>query len=340
MRIHLAAFTKQGGQLCWRIQQELLGLGCYAEGYCTYETDGLKPLPRDLKTFTGAAFNTCDAIVFIGAAGIAVRAIAPFISSKDRDPAVLVIDETGRYIIPVLSGHIGGANRLAGIIADILSGQAVITTATDLRRMFAVDSWAVANGCHISNVGQIKYISAALLNGEQVGLVSDFPVDGSLPEGLNYSTDNRMGICIAARNKKSFEHTLHLVPKQYVLGIGCRKNIQYEALLNFVNTILAGNGIQVFEIEAIASIDLKSEEEALLTLSRQWKVPFYTYTAKELLQVTGDFNHSDFVKEVTGADNVCERAAVKASNGKLTVRKLSENGITAAIAKKEWRCKF
>ncbi|MDF2984646.1 MAG: cobalamin [Eubacterium sp.] len=340
MKIHLAAFTKQGGLLCLRLQQELLGLGCYTKGYCTYETDGLKPLPHDLKTFTGAAFDTCDAVVFIGAAGIAVRAIAPFITSKDRDPAVLVIDETGRYIIPVLSGHIGGANSLAGIIADILSGQAVITTATDIRRKFAVDSWAVANGCHISNVGQIKYISAALLNGEQVGLVSDFPVDGSLPEGLNYSTGYRAGICISSGYKQLFEHTLHLVPKQYVLGVGCRKNIQYEVLLNFVNTILAGNGIQACEIGAIASIDLKCEEEALLMLSRLWRIPFYTYTAQELLQVSGDFTQSAFVKEVTGVDNVCERAAVKASKGKLTVNKISGNGITAAIAKREWRCKF
>ncbi len=340
MKIRMAAFTKQGGSLCLRLQQELGKQGYDIESYGKYDTEGVKPLPGSLQDFTQKAFEECQAIVFIGAAGIAVRTVAPFISSKDRDPAVLVIDEKGRYVIPILSGHIGGANKLADTVAEILGAQAVITTATDINERFAVDTWAVNAGCHIANIEKIKEVSAAVLNGEQVGICSDFPVEGRLPENVIISDDTRVGICISSVYRQCFPQTLHLVPRQYVLGIGCRKNIGCESLLDFANSVLGANGIQPCEIEAVASIDLKAGEKALLALSRQWRIPFYTYSATELSQVHGEFTGSGFVKGVTGVDNVCERAAVKANNGSLVVRKISRDGMTAAVSKKEWRCRF
>lgn len=354
MKIHLVSFTKQGGKLCTRLQNELNRQGHHSTGYCKYDTDGIRLLTCDIKDFAKNAFDICDAIIFIGAVGIAVRAISPFIKSKQSDPAVLVIDETARYVIPVLSGHIGGANALAHTIAGILSAQAIITTATDSNQKFAVDTWAVNNHLHIVNPDGIKHISAAILNGEQVGLYSDFHIEGDLPKGLGVVNiqralnaplngvpfNTRSGICISLENKYYFENTLHLIPKQYVIGIGCRKNIKYENLFNFVNSVLQENKISWSEIEAIASIDIKAEEEALLLLSRECRVPFKTYSAQELSLVPGNFTVSGFVKAATGVDNVCERAAIKACGGNLLVKKTCRDGMTISIAKREWRCRF
>lgn len=340
MKIQLVSFTQQGGKLCALLQEELNRLGHCSVGYCKYDIEDIKLLDCNIKDFTENAFNTCEAIIFIGAAGIAVRAIAPFVNSKKVDPAVLVVDETAKYVIPILSGHIGGANTLAQTIASIISAQTIITTATDCSHRFAVDTWAVNNGCYIANVECVKHISAAILNGDSVGLYSDFPIEGDLPEGLILSSNTRVGICIATEKKQYFEHTLQLIPKQYVLGIGCRKNTTYANLVNYVNSILLENGISCWEVEAIASIDLKVEEAALLSLCREWRVPFHTYSAHELSLVPGDFAGSTFVKTTTGVDNVCERAAIKACGGRLIVNKTCSAGITIAIAKKEWRCKF
>ncbi len=340
MKIQLTSFTKEGGVLCRRLRRELVNLGYEAEGCCKYATEDLMLLTEDIRTHTKKAFEDCNAVIFIGAAGIAIRAIAPFIRSKDSDPAVLVIDEKGRYVIPVLSGHVGGANSLAVRIAGILSAQPVITTATDINRKFAVDTWAEEQGCFIANIENIKYISAAILRGETVGLHSDFPVDGSLPEYIDTSDNAHTGICISREYKQYFPHTLHLIPKQYVLGIGCRKNTAYENLLEVVNSVLHSHGISACEVGAVASIDIKAGERALIMLAKHLKIPFYTYPAQELSAVQGSFSQSDFVRETTGVDNVCERAAVNVGNGRLAAGKYSRSGITVAIAQKEWRCSF
>ena len=340
MKITLVAFTKQGGKLCLNLQQKLNTQGYDAEGYSKHEFDGVGVLKDTLDEFTRKAFGVSDAIVFIGAAGIAVRAIASFVTTKDCDPAVLVIDERGKYVIPILSGHVGGANEIASNIAKILDAQAVITTATDINGRFAVDSWAVNAGCHIMNINMVKKVSAAILNGEQVGLHSDYPIEGSLPDNVIISDSTKVGICISDSSEQIFSQTLHLMPKQYALGIGCRKNTRYTELLNFVNFILDINGISHYEVEVIASIDLKTDENAIRSLSADWRIPFHTYSAKELAELPGDFSKSDFVKEITGVDNVCERAAVKANNGRLVVPKSSWDGITAALSKKDWRCRF
>ena len=149
-------------------------------------------LPR----FAQQAMVDCDLIVFVGAAGIAVRAAAPYLAGKAYDPAVVVIDEQGRFVIPLLSGHLGGANELAGRLAEGLGATAVITTATDGRAVFAVDSWAKSHECVVFDPENIKYISGALLRGDTVGLRSAFPVDGLLPAHIDTKTAAESGFVI------------------------------------------------------------------------------------------------------------------------------------------------
>jgi cobalt-precorrin 5A hydrolase len=341
MKVRLVAFTSKGAALALGLMKLLSQCSYSVEGFSKTNVDGLFPLKTDIKTFAKESFDCCDAVVFIGAAGIAVRAIAPFIISKNKDPAVIVIDETGRFVIPILSGHIGGANELAEKIAVLIGAVPVITTATDINHLFAADVWATAHNCHICDISEIKYISAAVLRGEQVGLNSEFPVAGQIPQELILANDGKIGISISHIPQKSpFEHTLRLVPKQYVVGIGCRKGVDPQILQQQFINVLKTNQIPIEAIDCIATIDIKVNEPAINILCNKYNFKLKTFSADELSQVSGDFTVSDFVKSVTGVDNVCERAAVRVSNGKLMIKKSPASGVTIAVAKSEWRCDF
>ncbi len=143
----------------------------------------------DLRAWTALAWEASDALLFVGAAGIAVRAIAPHVASKANDPAVVAIDEAGRFAVPLLSGHLGGANELAQTVARAAGAIPVITTATDVRGVWAVDTWARRAGLAVSNPEAIKRVSARLLSGGRVALYSDMPISGQSPEGVDIASD-------------------------------------------------------------------------------------------------------------------------------------------------------
>ncbi|MEG2936217.1 MAG: cobalamin biosynthesis central domain-containing protein, partial [Clostridium sp.] len=183
MKVKLVAFTKAGTEISKRLIPALKEKGYIVEAFSKYPEGIVEKLEGTIYEFTRKCFEEeVQGIIFIGALGIAVRAIAPNIVSKGKDPAVIVMDDIGRFVIPVLSGHIGGANELASYISKKLQVTPVITTATDGHGAFAIDTWAVKNQCTILDISKIKYVSAALLRGEKVGLICDYPVEGKLPE--------------------------------------------------------------------------------------------------------------------------------------------------------------
>ena len=171
------AFTDKGFALARRLAAALDGTAVRCGGDVT------------LSGWTAEGFEQAKALVFVGAAGIAVRACAPCLKSKDVDPAVVAVDECARFAVPLVSGHLGGANDLARQIAALCGAQAVITTATDANGVFAVDSWAVRQGCTVRPVGGIKTVSAKLLAGENIRLRSDWPIQGTPPAGVLPVTD-------------------------------------------------------------------------------------------------------------------------------------------------------
>lgn len=309
--------------------------------------------------WTGERFKSSDVIVFIGACGIAVRSIAPFVKSKKTDPAVLVIDECGKYVISLLSGHIGRANEFTLKLADLLGAEPVITTATDLHNTFAVDVFAAKNDCAIFPLVNAKLFSAALLAGEPVGFYTDFNINVNgkagntvdLPKGLILCDINgvsqtgelpAIGVAVTVKKDcKPFDKTVYVVPKAVVLGIGCRKNKEVEAVFDTAMTTLENSAVFKEALSCIASIDLKKDEVGLITLSEKWDLPFITYTDAELRNAQGKFTSSDFVKKTTGVDNVCERSAVLAAeNGTLIQRKYKGDGVTTALALRNWRVNF
>jgi cobalt-precorrin 5A hydrolase len=285
----------------------------------------------------------------VGASGIAVRAIAPYVKDKTLDPAVAVVDEKGKYAISLLSGHLGGANDLVRSIAGIIGAEPVITTATDVSGRFAVDEWAKKNHLQIGDRKLAKEISAAILNGETVGVSSEFPIEGPLPEqllcytkeqtapgtGIEQGCNDRLkiGFKISIYEEDGpFEKTLHLIPRTVTVGIGCRKGTTIAAVEELLEQVLKEQKISVNAIEKICSIDIKKEEAALNQLADKLGVPLQFFSAAELEQLEGGFTASTFVSQITGVDNVCERAAVLGSGGELIVKKQALNGVTAAMA--------
>ena len=294
-----------------------------------------------LSRFAQQAMVDCDLLVFVGATGIAVRAVAPYLAGKAYDPAVLVVDEAGRFVIPLLSGHLGGANALALHLAEGLGAQPVLTTATDTRAAFAVDTWAKAQNCAVLDPENIKYVSGALLRGEPVGLRSDFPVDGRLPAGV-VLTEAQSGFSLGFdRAAAPFRHTLHLAPRVLWLGIGCRRGTDAKTVQTAVQTVLDAANLPREALCGAASIDVKQNEAGLLHFAADWGLPLSFFTADALQAAAGDFTPSDFVQRTVGVDNVCERAAVcAAGGGALLVRKRAQDGVTVALAAADWRADF
>lgn len=383
-RIGIASFTERGAELADRLEAEF-GRECQ-----------FLRCSGQLKQWCRDCFAAADGIIFIGACGIAVRTVAPFLKSKTTDPAVLVIDEAGRFVISLLSGHIGGANEFAAAVADRIGAVPVITTASDVNGKLAVDVFAKKNHLAIGSMQEAKRIAAALVRGEKVLLCCSGQIEGIVPPELcllKSSADERETECRTGESEKgkgsrengsenvlrdavccdsgknliwisefapsemrirrifgesgssqeaSAGIILHLIPRSVVLGIGCRRGRPREGLRRITDRVLKEEEIPAEALCQAASIDLKKNEPGILGLCEDYGIELVTYSAQELMHAEGDFETSEFVRKMTGADNVCERAAVLAAGtgGRLIRKKYAEDGVTVALAVREWRVHF
>ena len=480
MTIAAIAFTPPGLQLGRRLGAAL-GPGWEL-------TAGFGPGGQGARAWTAARFGACDALVFIGAVGIAVRAVAPHLQSKATDPAVVVLDEGGRFVIPLVSDHLGGAGALARHLAALTGGQAVLTAASDVRGAFAFDRWARAQGMAVQNPGRIRPVAARYLNGGAVTVHSRFPIQGTPPPGVRLvgqsaalrdktasnpdksagqtgqmirdtgksavSTDQTVrntgktagctsqtvrdtgktagytgqtvrdsgqsagqagkstgntgenarltgesagdaapiagfagqtvpdtgktagytgqtvrdsGQNAARRDTTAWETgksagfagqtvpdtdniagalpvvvtlapapgdcpALVLTPRALIAGIGCRRGAAEGAIRAAVLRALAAVGVAPAALGAVATIDRKGEEPGLLAFCRTWGLPLRTFSPAALMAQEGDFAPSAFVRRVTGADNVCQRAAAAAGGRTPLGGKFIYGGVTVALA--------
>ena len=295
-----------------------------------------KPQDQSLMEWTKECFELHLPIIFVGSAGIAVRAIAPFVSDKLKDSPVLVVDELGMNVIPILSGHFGRANELALRVASAINSNPVITTATDINDIFSVDYFAKKNGFGIHNKKAIKYLSTKLLNSQQILFKCKLKKYSFVGIQPNNVLEGEPFDFLITENEKDFydkETCLVMRPKRLVLGMGCKKGKSFEELYQFVNKYYADLDLED-NLFAIASADVKAEEIGLLKLAQYYGVPLLTYSPEELASLEGNFQDSDFVKEQIGVGNVCERAAMLTAGegGTLVKSKLAENGMTLAVA--------
>ncbi|MBM6976461.1 cobalamin biosynthesis protein [Intestinimonas butyriciproducens] len=333
MNIALTAFTSRGAELAGRLAKALTEDG---HSCALWVPERLAPetgLPgyRSLGPWTGERFADSDALLFVGASGIAVRAIAPYVRDKFTDPAVVSVDETGRFAVPLLSGHVGGANDLARLVARRTGGTAAVSTATDVNGRFAVDQWAREQGFFLDGREGAKRVSAALLAGISVGMESDFPIQGPLPQGV-VEGPAEAGIALTLDpEKRPFPHTVRLIPPVLHLGIGCRRGTPAATIAKAVEGVFRSRHLSLKGVAAVCSIDLKKDEAGLLAFCQGLGLPLTTYSAGELSAVPGDFTPSPFVHGVAGVDNVCERAAVR-RGGSLIVPKQAGEGVTVAVS--------
>ena len=340
MKVRTVSFSTNGCKTALRIKEGLKDED--VECWCKTSADslGIPVIEGSTGKWTGRMFPESDAIVFIGAIGIAVRYIAPYIKSKDTDPAIICLDEHGKYCVPILSGHIGGANRLALKIADILDSEPVITTATDINGRFSVDVFATDNRLRIIRLVDAKEASARILHDGFIGFKSTVEYDGKLPAGLTPADEGDFGICISTDGSAPFDRTLKLVPMDITIGVGCRRDTPSEKLKAFVEETLESQGISPMRIYGIASIDLKKDEKAIHDLAKVLKTHAVFYTADELLALEGEFSKSEFVKSVTSVDCVCERSAVKLGGGELIMKKTAKDGMTLALCRNYVKPRF
>lgn len=356
MKISIISFTKNGAWLCSKIHQKLKEDGIVSTPYMlskTFQNKELLPVKTSLSVWTEEQFLECTAIIFIGATGIAVRAIAPYLKSKDKDPAIICIDEMGNYVISLLSGHLGGANELCTYIAKSINSTPIISTATDLNGVFAVDTWAKREKLVVQNIKAIKKVSSRILNREDVYLYSDYELIGEPPKNLvilekiaffDLIKAGKVGIYISdAPITNEFDNNiLWLTPLNLHLGFGCKKNVSNLQVETLFTNIMEHYGLKSNRVLDINSIDIKAKEPALINLSKSLNVEFNTFTADELTKVNGDFTKSNFVKSTVGVDNVCERAAMRAAgeDAFLLVKKSSLNGVTIAVAAEPVNIRF
>lgn len=337
MTLRIIAFTPRGTLLARELADRLTQRGhrCDACSFRPFPDEKGQPaLPamegETLSRWTGAAFREAEGILFVSACGIAVRAVAPWLQSKHTDPAVVAVDEGGRFAVSLLSGHTGGANRLAREVAEIIGAQPVVTTATDGAGLLAIDDWAARTGWRLDRPEKVKSVSAALVAGRPVSFCSDFPVRGPVPRGyLPGEVSPALWFTVSAAPSAA----LKVVPPALWVGIGCRRGAEKERIAAAVDAALAEGNLSPLAVAGAATIDRKAEEPGLLALCRERGWPLRTFPAGELAAQPGEFTPSAFVQETVGVDNVCERAAAAASGGgRLLVKKTALQGVTAALA--------
>ena len=293
MRAAIFSLTPRGATLAARIAAALDGSQSFVKGR---DFDLLRPTVDE-------TFNRFDALIFIGALGIAVRMIAPHVVSKLSDPAVISIDERGRQVISVLSGHVGGANDLARKIAGIINGEAIITTATDVENLTAIDALTSDIGVMPYPKDAIKMINRAVLEGRRV-----IVTDG--------------------------ETELELVPQKLILGIGCRRGATVESIAAAVEESCRLIDQTVERISLLATVDIKKDEVGLLEYSARIgrSIKFFDV---ETLRATVEryrLTESAFVKEKIGVGNVCEAAALSTvERGRFALTKTKFDGVTVAL---------
>ncbi|MDE6905009.1 MAG: cobalamin biosynthesis protein [Lachnospiraceae bacterium] len=358
--LYIIGFTRKGLELGQDIKNKVNGSVRLFQK-TGQETEIGEKVIGTLHQWTKDAFLYGDVILFIGACGIAVRSIAPFLQDKWNDPAVLVMDEGGNFCISLLSGHAGGGNAWCEKVAEMVGACAVITTATDVGGMFAVDVFAVENNFYIKEHSLAKEVSAAILAGEKIPMVFGDEIftklgkiqllqkkEDLMEKGValslesEFSKENQrkrtLGIYVGVRHRElPFENTLHLIPVSLTLGLGCKKGSGEKVIEERVEEFCHRGKLMREAFFMAATIDLKKEEPGLLAFTENFGLPLASYPSEKLSALQGSFHGSSFVKQVTGVDNVCERSALacaldQGKEAQLLEEKYSGEGVTVAAA--------
>jgi len=341
-RIAVYGLTAAGAELASRLAESLQG-DLYLPG-------GLAPSysARAFETVAGVVrenFEAYSAHVFVAAAGIVVRAVAPLLRGKDRDPGVVVLDQAGEYVVSLLSGHLGGANRLARRIGGIIGARPVVTTATDTADILAADVLADESDMAIANLRAVRSVNSALLESKPLQVYD--PEDrlglrsgsrrGYNPEFVDDPGDmqrDRPGLAVTWRSAEPVDRDNHLLlhPRCLAVGIGCHRGAGADAILQHVVSVFERHGLALSSIRTLASVSLRSREPGILRAASMLEAPV-AFLDREQLGAAQVPNPSEHVKKYLGVESVCEAAAlIAAEGGRLLVDKTRGKGVTVAVA--------
>ncbi|KAB0671450.1 cobalt-precorrin 5A hydrolase [Oryzomonas sagensis] len=352
MRVAVIAITRNGAQLGQRLRGGLPEAELHVSSRYAGQAGTARRLfdPADLKTLAAALWKGYDGFVFIMAAGIVVRMIAPLLESKETDPAVVVMDDAGKFAISLIAGHLGGANELAERCAFITGARPVITTATDVNGLPSFDLLAKEQGWVIDDIGRVKVLNRLLLDGEEIAVVD--------PTGKT-----RCWLC--GRGKTSFHDTfaeamespaqgflfvtnrhlppqtqpdnlLILRPSNLVLGIGCNRGTTVDDIDDFVTAQLKRIFLSRKSVRLVATVAVKRDEDGLIAFAERLGVPLAFFGSDELNAVAAPSPPSSHAMAAIGASGVAEPAAILGSGGgRLLLKKVKSENVTLAVAEIE-----
>lgn len=353
--------TKHGLDIARRLADDVAGCDLYvSEKFMADAPPGSIPLKLPFGPLIGEIFTDYDCHVFIISVGAVVRMIAPHIKSKKTDPAVVCIDDAAKFSICLLSGHVGRGNAFTERIGMAIGATPVVTTASDVRGTLTVDILGRELGWTLADPDfNVTRGCAAVVNETNVCFVQEtgephwWPLDKPLPKGVSYTTNLEQvdpaahEILLIATDrllhKTHPQHAANAVtyrPKSLVLGIGCDRGTPFPLVERGIKTLLDEAGLSLASVKALASIDLKKDEPALLELAKVYGWPFITYPAAELDVVPGIENPSETVRKHTGTRAVAEPAALLTAGADrllLSKQKYSEadcdKSMTLAVAR-------
>lgn len=343
--IAVICVTRNGRDLEARLSALLPGCDCYVpESLCSERTDRISFAPP-LSHLVEKIWGHYRSLIFIMAVGIVVRVIAPHIKDKRTDPAVLVMDEKAEHVISLLSGHLGGANDLTLKVAERLGADPVITTATDLSGLPAVELWAKERELIVENPDAVTGVNAALVNGGRVGIYIQAEELWREMESPWERFDNLQGlirsdcqarVIVSNRNTPEVEQdksTLFLRPTNLVLGIGCNRGTSRQEMREFITRLFDQEGLSLRSVGRITSIEQKRDEAGLLEFAGELGVSLVFYTAHELNAMPDGSGFSEWAHKELGVKGVCEQAAMKgAGRDSLVIPKAISGNVTAAVA--------
>lgn len=273
-------------------------------------------------------------IIFISSTGIAVRAIAPYIKSKDKDFAVVVVDSSAKFCISLLSGHLGGANELTFKVSNILNAEPIITTATDNLNIIAPDIIAKQNNLVIDSLKICKTIASLLVDNKKIAIIDD-ENKIKITKGYTKNLYESEGVVLVTNKKTTKEFSkkpvLKLIRKNIIIGIGCRKNYDSKKMFSIISEKLCDLNLDYRAVKKIATVEIKQNEKAIIDLSQKLNAELCIFKISEIKNVQDKYEGSDFVEKTIGVRCVCEPCAELAGAKKFLTHKLKIEGMTCAI---------
>lgn len=329
MKIAIISFTEAGENLARKLEKKCKKIDLFINNKLD---SGVKGLMKNI-------WYSYDALVFISSTGIALRYINPFIEDKYKDPAVLVIDDGAKFVISLLSGHLGGANKLTRKLADQLGSQAVITTASDNRGFRSLDLFCQDQGYLMEDREAITRLSALMVNGKNLGFYSIYEAQPDYPglyrlESLDNLPKGLEGLIIVSPRRMKLDSelpTAWLRPRIINLGIGCRRDVSGARIIQAIEKLLEQESLSPLSIRSLASVEIKKDEKGILEAADYFSASLSFFTLDEIAKVDHLFEKSDFVKKTLGVYSVSEPSAYLLG-GSLLRRKVRMDGITLSLS--------